>query len=136
MDAINLTEVFAAVTKGGPAGILLALFFGLAMLVREVRGGKVGQTEKANLAAEVAALKSQVATLVSGMERMEEELERALDLVHSMRYQRDQARIKVEYLEQLHDTQPRTVWPPEPGVGLVLMAAPSPAPAAPAEEIR
>lgn len=134
MDAINLTEVLSAVTKGGPAGIILALFFGAAMLIREVRGGKVSQTEKANLAAEIATLKAQVATLTDGLERMELELERALDLGHGMRYQRDQARIRCEYLEQLHDIQPRTVWPPEPGTALVLTAAP--APAAPAEEIR
>ena len=134
MDAVNVSEVLAAVTKGGPAAIILACFYGLSMLVREVRGGKVGQAERANLAAEIATLKAQVATLTDGMERMEHELERSLDLGHGMRYQRDQARVRVEYLEQLHDIQPRTVWPPEPGTVLVLTAAP--APAAPAAEIR
>jgi len=115
MDAINLADILGAVTKGGPAGILLALFFGLAMLVREVRGGKVGQQRETDLTAKVVQLQAQVQTLTESMERMEGELERALDHVHSMRYQRDQARVRVEFLEQLHDVQPRTVWPPEPG---------------------
>ncbi|WP_139806806.1 hypothetical protein [Deinococcus hopiensis] len=115
MDSVDLGQLVSIVTKGGPAAMILAFFYGLAMLVREVRSGKVGDAEKANLAGEVAKLKAQVETLTEGMERMESELERALDLVHSMRYQRDQARIRVEFLEQAHNVDPRTVWPPEPG---------------------
>lgn len=60
------------------------------------------------------------------MEQMENELERALDLVHSMRYQRDQARVRVEYLELIGNVEPRTVWPPEP------QSPPTPSASAPA----
>ena len=63
------------------------------MLVREVRGGKIGAQRETDLAAKIALLETQVKTLTTSMEQMENELERALDLVHSMRYQRDQARI-------------------------------------------
>lgn len=115
MADVDLSSLIGIVAKGGPAAIILAVTYGLAMLVREVRGGKVGEAEKAGLTAKVAALEAQVATLNEGMLRLENELERALDLVHSMRYQRDQARIRVELLEQLHSVSPRTVWPPEPG---------------------
>lgn len=114
MDSLDITPLLSLLTKGGPAAVILAVFYGLAMLVREVRGGKVGDAQRADLAAKIALLETQVKTLTSSMEQMEAELEKALDLVHSMRYQRDQARIRVEYLEQLHDCQPRTVWPPEP----------------------
>ncbi|MFC4428018.1 hypothetical protein [Deinococcus navajonensis] len=115
MDSVDVTQLLGIVTKGGPAAIILALFYGLAMLVREVRGGKVGQIRESDLNARLFLLQQQVASLTENMERMENELERALDLVHSMRYQRDQARVRVEFLEQLHATEPRTVWPPEPG---------------------
>lgn len=114
MDSVDLSQIVGLVTKGGPAAIIIAVGYVLIGLVREVRGGKVGETEKANLASEVASLKAQVATLNEGMLRMEQELERALDLVHSMRYQRDQARIRVEFLEQIHNVEPRTQWPLEP----------------------
>lgn len=124
MDSVDVTQLLALVAKGGPAGVLLALLLGLAALVREVRGGKVGAQREGDLNAKITTLQQQVATLTNSMERMENELERALDLVHSMRYQRDQARIRVEYLEQLHGAEPRTAWPPEPG---------SRAPAAPHE---
>lgn len=114
MPEVDFSQFFGLMTKGGlPAGIL-AVFYGLAMLVREVRGGKVGQQRESDLAAKIALLEAQVRTLTASMEQMENELERALDLVHSMRYQRDQARIRVELLEQLHGVEPRTVWPPEP----------------------
>ena len=113
---VDLASILSLVTKGGPAAIIIAVCYGLAMLVREVRGGKVGDAQKADLTAQVATLRQQVATLSDSMLRMENELERALDLIHSMRYQRDQARIRVEYLEQVHGTAPRTVWPPEPAM--------------------
>lgn len=114
MDAVDLPSLLTAIGKGGPPAVILAVLFGLSQLVREVRGGKVGALREADLNAKIAMLEAQVRTLQSGMERMEAELERALDLVHSMRYQRDQARIRVELLEQLHGVDPRTVWPPEP----------------------
>ncbi|MFB9991159.1 hypothetical protein ACFFLM_04060 [Deinococcus oregonensis] len=37
---------------------------------------------------------------------------------HTRRYQRDQARVRVEYLEQKHNEDPRTVWPTDTLVGL------------------
>lgn len=114
MDAVDLPSLLTAISKGGLPAVILAVLFGLSQLVREVRGGKVGALREADLNAKIAMLEAQVRTLQSGMERMEAELERALDLVHSMRYQRDQARIRVELLEQLHGVDPRTVWPPEP----------------------
>ena len=114
MDAVDLPSLLTAIGKGGPPAIILAVLLGLSQLVREVRGGKVGALREADLNAKIAMLEAQVRTLQSGMERMEAELDRALDLVHSMRYQRDQARIRVELLEQLHGVDPRTVWPPEP----------------------
>ena len=116
MDAVDLPSLLTAIGKGGPPAIILAVLLGLSQLVREVRGGKVGALREADLNAKIAMLEAQVRTLQSGMERMEAELDRALDLVHSMRYQRDQARIRVELLEQLHGVDPRTVWPPEPQV--------------------
>ena len=116
MDAVDLPSLLTAISKGGLPAVILAVLFGLSQLVREVRGGKVGALREADLNAKIAMLEAQVRTLQSGMERMEAELERALDLVHSMRYQRDQARIRVELLEQLHGVDPRTVWPPEPQV--------------------
>ena len=114
MDAVDLPSLLTAIGKGGPPAIILAVLLGLSQLVREVRGGKVGALREADLNAKIAMLEAQVRTLQSGMERMETELERALDLNHSLRYQRDQARIRVELLEQLHGVEPRTVWPPEP----------------------
>ena len=114
MDAVSFSEVLAAVAKGGPPAFIIAIFYGAAVLVREVRGGKAGEQEKAHLAGKISQLEAQVAALTSGMARMEHELEVALDLIHSMRYQRDRARVRVEYLEQLHGTEPRTEWPPEP----------------------
>ena len=114
MGDVDVSQLIGLVTKGGPAAIIIAVFYGAAMLVREVRGGKIGAQRETDLAAKIALLETQVKTLTTSMEQMENELERALDLVHSMRYQRDQARIRVEFLEQLHGTDPRTVWPPEP----------------------
>lgn len=133
MDAINVTDILSAATKGGPAAIILAVFYGSAMLVREVRGGKVGQQREGDLTAKVVTLQQQVAVLTENMERMENELERALDLVHSMRYQRDQARVRVEFLEQLHGIEPRTVWPADPTINPSPASVPSPAPSAPEE---
>lgn len=114
MDAIDLPSLLTAISKGGLPAVILAVLFGLSQLVREVRGGKVGALREADLNAKIATLEAQVRTLQNGMERMEAELERSLDLNHSLRYQRDQARIRVELLEQLHGVEPRTVWPPEP----------------------
>lgn len=126
MSDVDVSQLIGLVTKGGPAAIIIAVFYGAAMLVREVRGGKIGAQRETDLAAKIALLETQVKTLTASMEQMENELERALDLVHSMRYQRDQARIRVEFLEQLHDCQPRTVWPPEP------QSPPTPSASAPA----
>ena len=36
MDGISLTEVLAAVAKGGPPAFIIAVFYGAAVLVREV----------------------------------------------------------------------------------------------------
>lgn len=115
MDNVDFTQLLPLITKGGPAAMILATLLGLAHLVREVRGGKVSTLRESDLTAKISALEARVTTLTDGMERMELELERALDLVHSMRYQRDQARIRVEFLEQVHAVEPRTMWPPEPG---------------------
>ncbi len=128
MGDVDVSQLIGLVTKGGPAAIIIAVFYGLAMLVREVRGGKVGQQRETDLAAKIALLETQVKTLTTSMEQMENELERALDLVHSMRYQRDQARVRVEYLELIGNVEPRTVWPPEPQSPQALSA---PAPAGP-----
>lgn len=137
MDAVDLPSLLTAISKGGLPAVILAVLFGLSQLVREVRGGKVGALREADLNAKIAMLEAQVRTLQSGMERMEAELERALDLVHSMRYQRDQARIRVELLEQLHGVDPRTVWPPEPvGVAIATQIQLPPAPAGPEGGIR
>ena len=114
MGDVDVSQLIGLVTKGGPAAIIIAVFYGAAMLVREVRGGKIGAQRETDLAAKIALLEAQVRTLTTSMTQMENELERALDLVHSMRYQRDQARIRVEFLEQLHSVDPRTTWPPEP----------------------
>lgn len=128
MPDVDVSQLIGLVTKGGPAAIIIAVFYGLAMLVREVRGGKVGQQRETDLAAKIALLETQVKTLSASMEQMENELERALDLVHSMRYQRDQARVRVEYLELIGNVEPRTVWPPEPQSPPALS---TPAPAGP-----
>ncbi|GAA5514759.1 hypothetical protein Dcar01_03520 [Deinococcus carri] len=114
MDNVDVTQLIGLVTKGGPAAIIIAVFYGLAMLVREVRGGKVGDAQKADLTAQVAQMRTQLDALQAKFDTLAAELEETLHTVHTMRYQRDQARIRVEFLEQLHDCQPRTVWPPDP----------------------
>ncbi|MVN86804.1 hypothetical protein GO986_08515 [Deinococcus sp. HMF7620] len=115
MEGFDLAPVLNLVTKSGPAGIVLALFFGLAALVREVRGGKVSAGKEADLQAQVAQLRTELQDLRTAMTKLETELDTSLDLNHSMRYQRDQARVRVEYLEQTCNIEPRTVWPPELG---------------------
>lgn len=114
MDSVDLTPFIGLLTKGGPAGIVLAVFFGLAALVREVRGGKVSAGREADLNAKIAQMQAELQELRVTMTKIETELDLSLDLNHSLRYQRDQARVRVEYLEQVHSVEPRTVWPPEP----------------------
>lgn len=106
MDSVDLTPVIGLITKGGPAAIVLSVLYGLAMLVREIRGGKVSAVQNADLVTRVGALEAE-------MQKIKDLLEEAQGENHRLRYQRDQARIRVEFLEQLHDIQPRTKWPEE-----------------------
>ncbi|MBB6016819.1 hypothetical protein [Deinococcus radiopugnans] len=101
-----MTPVISQIMKGGPAAIVLSILYGLAMLVREIRGGKVSAGQNADLVARVGALETE-------MQKIKDLLEEAQGEAHRLRYQRDQARVRVEYLEQLHNVQPRTKWPEE-----------------------
>lgn len=103
---MDLTPVISQIMKGGPAAIVLSILYGLAMLVREIRGGKVSAGQNADLVARVGALETE-------MQKIKDLLEEAQGEAHRLRYQRDQARVRVEYLEQLHNVQPRTKWPEE-----------------------
>ncbi|MFC6663925.1 hypothetical protein ACFP9V_19130 [Deinococcus radiopugnans] len=98
--------MISQIMKGGPAAIVLSILYGLAMLVREIRGGKVSAGQNADLVARVGALETE-------MQKIKDLLEEAQGEAHRLRYQRDQARVRVEYLEQLHNVQPRTKWPEE-----------------------
>ena len=106
---MDITQLIGLITKGGPAAIILAVLYGLAMLVREVRAGKVSSDREAGLNARVTALETE-------MTKVKAALEEAVDALHGMRFQRDQARVRVEYLEQVHGVDPRTTWPPDPEV--------------------
>lgn len=125
MDNVDLTQLWSIVVKGGPAAIILAVFYGAAMLVREVRGGKLGDAQKADLSTKITQMQEQISVLQGKFDALEQELEHALSANHAMRYQRDQARVRVEYLEQLHDVQPRTIWPPDPAAQAFSAAAAS-----------
>lgn len=114
MDSVDITQIISLMTKGGPAAIILAILIGLSYLVREVRGGKVSTEKEADLLAKITQMQTQIDTVQRKLADMENELDAALNTIHTMRYQRDQARVRVEFLEQVHDVQPRTVWPPEP----------------------
>ncbi|MFB9991210.1 hypothetical protein ACFFLM_04335 [Deinococcus oregonensis] len=110
MDNVDLTPIIGIVTKGGPAAIIIALFYGLAMLVREVRAGKVSAAKEADLTKRLETLEGEMAVIKTGFASMQA-------ANHALRYQRDQARVRVEYLEQKHNENPRTVWTPDAGKG-------------------
>jgi hypothetical protein len=104
VDSVDVSSLLSIVTKGGPAAIILAVFYGLATLVREVRSGKVSAGREADLS-------KRVDTLETEMLEIKTALAKALGSLQTMRYQRDQARVRVEFLELKHGEQPRSVWP-------------------------
>lgn len=104
---MDITQIAGLIAKGGPAAIVYAVLFGLAMLVREVRSGKVSNQKEADLVDRLTKLEGEMAGLKKRFDRLTEAF-------YSMRYQRDQARVRVEFLEQLHGVDPRTQWQPDP----------------------
>ena len=111
MDPKQVLELLA---KGGVPAIILAVGLSLSWLVVAVRGGKASDVEKANLTTQLQALQAEMQTLRKEMDELKADLEMAQRLRMAYCRQRDQARARVEYLEMLHSTDPRTVWPPDP----------------------
>ena len=115
MDTSQLLSVLTGVIgKGGPPAIILALFVGLAMLVREVRGGKLSAEEKASLTAQMERIQTQLDALRTKFDALEAELEGAYNTIYVMRTQRDRARIQAERLG--YDPALWEPDPPMPGV--------------------
>ncbi|UQN06682.1 hypothetical protein [Deinococcus sp. QL22] len=86
MDNVDFSALIGIVTRGGPAAIILAVFYGPATLVREVRSGKVSAGREADLGKWVETLEAEMM-----------EIKTSLAANHSLWYQRDQARVRVEY---------------------------------------
>lgn len=125
MPEIDIAHWFDIMVKGGPAAFVLALGYTLIGLVREVRGGKLGAQEKDGLTAQVAKMQAQLDLLQGKVDRLEAELEHSERINRELYRQRDQARTRVEYLEMLHNIDPRTGWPPDPDSPATPSSAPT-----------
>ncbi|MDB5044441.1 MAG: hypothetical protein JWQ08_491 [Deinococcus sp.] len=104
MSGFDLTAVLPLLAKSGAATIIIALLVGLSHVIREWRGGSVSEQKEQDIQHQLTETEARL--------KLSEEL--ALRLAqqnHDLRYQRDQARVRLEFLELKHGEQPRSVWP-------------------------
>ena len=110
MDAIDLTSLLPALTKTGAAGVVLALLVGTAQVINAWRGGNISKAKEGDLVKQVEELRQQ---LISHATRIAEQEKRVTALMHQLNntaYQRNDARLYAEYLELLHNHEPKKVW--------------------------
>ncbi|GGK11889.1 hypothetical protein GCM10008955_01430 [Deinococcus malanensis] len=107
MNGIDAGAFLPIIAKSGAATIVLALLYGLSHVIREWRGGTVSEKNEEDLQKRITDVEARLGTA-------EGQITRLTHQVFTMRYQRDQARVRVEFLEQKHGEDPRTVWAPDP----------------------
>ncbi len=100
------SDILQAITKTTIGGALLALLYGLSLLVTAWRGGSVQQKAQADTATRLSAVEDELKTV-------KHELAVLMDQLYGMRSMRDQARGKLYVLELKH-AEALTVWPPDP----------------------
>lgn len=106
----DLTQIFSIVTKGGPAAIVLAVFWGLASLVREVRSGKLSMVREADLLSKLTEFRKELDEHREKINVLEAKVAEKDTTIRLLYRQRDQARTQAERLG--YDPQN---WPPDPG---------------------
>lgn len=104
MTGTDLTAVLPLIAKSGAATVVIALLFGLSHVIREWRGGSVSEQKEHDT-------QQQLAEAESRLELAEERVLKLAQQNHDLRYQRDQARVRLEFLELKYGEQPRSVWP-------------------------
>jgi hypothetical protein len=100
------SEVWTAVAKGGVGAVVLSVLYGLSLIINAWRGGNVAQQARTDLAGQVAAMRAELSVVKADLADLTNQL-------YGMRYQRDQARLRVNALEEKHG-QALTTWPSDP----------------------
>jgi hypothetical protein len=104
MTATDLAAVLPLIAKSGAATVVIALLFGLSHVIREWRGGSVSEQKEQGTQQQLAETEARLNVAEA----------RVLTLAqqnHDLRYQRDSARVRLEFLELKYGEQPRSVWP-------------------------
>ncbi len=107
MNGIDFSAFVPIIAKSGIASIVLAILFGMSYVIREWRGGTMSEKKDAET-------QKRLADVEARLETAEKRITSQGRQIHETRFQRDQARVRVEFLELKHNEDPRTVWPVDP----------------------
>ncbi|WP_261665483.1 hypothetical protein [Deinococcus sp. Marseille-Q6407] len=107
MGDLNPAELLPAVQTSGFAGILIALGVAASYLITAWRGGKVSVQKEHDMEKWLASLERRLS-------KTERTVTALKDLVHSYRFQRDDARIYARELELRYSHAPQRAWEPDP----------------------
>ena len=106
MTGLNPIELLPALQASGAAGVVLALLIGAGHFVNAWKGGKASERKEQDMEKRLSSLEKRLART----ERMVTALK---DLVHTYRFQRDDARLYSRDLERQLKIPPRE-WEPDP----------------------
>ncbi|THF70526.1 hypothetical protein E7T06_07425 [Deinococcus sp. Arct2-2] len=107
MSGIDFSAFLPIIAKSGAATIILAILFGLSYVIREWRGGSMSEKKDEETQKRLADVEARLATA-------EKRIASQGRQINDFRFQRDQARVRVEFLELKHSEEPRTIWAPDP----------------------
>lgn len=107
MTGVDITAFLPILAKSGAATVVLAALFGLSYVITAWRSGAASQKREEDMQKRLTDVETRLATA-------EGQITRLTHQVHTMRFQRDQARVRVEFLEQKHGEEPRTTWAADP----------------------
>lgn len=107
MTGIDINAFVPIIAKSGAATIVLAVLFGLSYVIREWRGGSMSEKKDGETQKRLADVEARLSMAEGRIAKLTHQL-------FDIRFQRDQARVRVEFLELKHSEEPRTVWAPDP----------------------
>ncbi|THF69988.1 hypothetical protein E7T06_09540 [Deinococcus sp. Arct2-2] len=103
MTGTDLAAVLPLIAKSGAATVVIALLFGLSHVIREWRGGSVSEQKEHDTQQQLAETEARLNVAEARVVALAQQN-------HDLRYQRDSARVRLEFLELKHAEQPRSVW--------------------------
>lgn len=107
MTGVDLSAFLPLIVKSTGAAVVLAALFGLSYVITAWRGGTVSEQRVSDMQKRLTDVEARLSTAEGRIGRLTHQ-------VHDMRFQRDQARVRVEFLELTHGVEPRTIWAPDP----------------------